>query len=100
MDLVSKVENSLLKSISSMRLPYWLGLLGGYFFDALSFFSGKKFPVSLIRVNKIGATTQYDARQIHSVGFVPPYTLKEGLDQALKFEFEGLQSDGIVFESE
>jgi hypothetical protein len=54
-------------------------MLGGYGFDVLSKVTGKKFPVSAVRVKKFCATTQFDATQAHSSGFIAPYTLSEGL---------------------
>lgn len=99
-ELVSQVEISLSKSIPSFRLPFWLGLLGGYFFDVLSLFSKRKFPISSIRVRKFCATTQYDSFKMLSSGFVPPYSLNEGLDRTLNFEFGKGKTDEVTFKSE
>lgn len=99
-ELVSQVEISLLKTIPSVRLPIWLGLLGGYFFDLLSSISGRKFPISAIRVKKFCATTQYDSSKMLASGFVPPYTLNQGLDLTLNFEFGKSKTDEITFVSE
>jgi nucleoside-diphosphate-sugar epimerase len=49
-ELVSQVEKSLNKHIPSTHFPYWLGMLGGYGFDILGKLTGKKFPVSSVRV--------------------------------------------------
>ncbi len=68
------------------RLPYLLGLTGGYLCDAIALLTGKSLPVSSIRVKKFTATTQF-ATSISKTGFVPPVTLSEGLERTLRHEF-------------
>lgn len=86
-ELVGQVEKSLNKHIPATHFPYWLGMLGGYGFDLLSFIMQKKFPVNSIRVKKFCATTQFDSSKVHASGFNAPYTLSEGLHQTLQNEF-------------
>lgn len=99
-ELVAVVEQSLEKKIPSVHLPYPLGMLGGYCFDILSKVTGKKYPISSVRVKKFCATTQFDASKVHSSGFVAPYTLSQGLDRTLKYEFVHDKKDDITFVSE
>ncbi|QCT22039.1 NAD-dependent epimerase/dehydratase family protein [Jejubacter calystegiae] len=98
--LVSEVEKSLDKKIPSVHLPYALGMLGGYCFDVLSKITGKKYAISSVRVKKFCATTQYDATRAHSSGFKAPYSLSEGLDRTLQYEFVDAKKDDITFVSE
>lgn len=98
--LVAEVERSLGKKIPSIHLPYPIGMLGGYCFDILSKMTGKKFAVSSVRVKKFCATTQFDATKVHSIGFIAPYTLSEGLDRTLQYEFVHDKKDDITFISE
>jgi len=86
-ELVLQAEESLNRKLPSLRLPYWMGLTGGLCFDLLNRITGKKFPITSVRIRKFCATTQFDASLAHSSGFVPPYTLAEGLDRTLKSEF-------------
>jgi nucleoside-diphosphate-sugar epimerase len=86
-ELVLQAEESLNRKLPSMRLPYWLGMLGGMAFDLISRITGRKFPISSIRIKKFCATTQFDASLAHSLGFEAPFTLAEGLDRTLKSEF-------------
>ena len=88
------------KHIPSIRVPYALGMLGGYCFDLLSKITGKKMTISSVRVKKFCATTQFDSTKAHSTGFVPPFTLAEGLRRTLEFEFLHPAKDEIVFKSE
>ena len=98
--LVELVEGVLGKHIPSTHFPYWMGMLGGYCFDLLSKISGKKLAVSSVRVKKFCAVTQFDSTKALTSGFVPPYTLQEGLARTLEFEFVHPKPDLIEFKSE
>ena len=95
--LVSKVLN---KHIPATHFPYWLGMMGGYCFDLLAKITGKKLTVSSVRVKKFCATTQFDSSKAMNSGFVPPFTLKDGLARTLEFEFVHPKPDTIEFKSE
>ncbi len=99
-DLVAHVEKVLNKRIPSTHYPYWLGMFGGYCFDLLAMVTGKKLAVSSVRVKKFCSTTQFDSTKAMNSGFVPPYTLKEGLARTLEFEFVHPKPDEIEFKSE
>ena len=99
-DLVALVEKVLNKHIPSTHFPYWMGMLGGYCFDILAKITGKKFTVSSVRVKKFCAVTQFDSTKAMTSGFVPPYTLQEGLARTLEFEFVHPKPDAIEFVSE
>jgi len=99
-DLVLVVEKSLNKRIPRAHFPYWLGMLGGYGFDILSKITGKKLAISSVRIKKFCATTRFDATKAHSCGFIAPYTLEEGLQRTLRYEFIDKDKDGIIFKSE
>jgi nucleoside-diphosphate-sugar epimerase len=99
-DLVLVVEKSLNKRIPRAHFPYWLGMLGGYGFDILSKITGKKLAISSVRIKKFCATTRFDATKAHSCGFIAPYTLEEGLQRTLHYEFIDKDKDGITFRSE
>ena len=99
-DLVGLVEKVLNKKIPSTHFPYWMGMCGGYCFDALSWITRKKFAVSSVRVKKFCATTQFDSTKAMSSGFIPPYSLQDGLSRTLEFEFVHPRTDEIEFRSE
>jgi nucleoside-diphosphate-sugar epimerase len=98
--LVQKVEETLEKKNPSIRLPYWLGMLGGYGFDILGKITGKKFPISSVRVKKFCATTQFNAERAHNCGFHAPYSLSEGLENTLRYEFVNPKRDEHIFQTE
>ena len=98
-DLVSFINEKMKLSISKIKIPFWLGVIGGYCFDILSKILGKKLSISSIRVKKFCATTQFDATKAHS-SFDAPFTLKQGLDKTLEHEFINPKKDDILFYSE
>jgi nucleoside-diphosphate-sugar epimerase len=98
--LVAHVGQVLDKRIPRIRIPYPIGMLGGYGFDALALLSRRKLPVSSVRVRKFCATTQFDSTKALSSGFPPPFTLGEGLERTLRFEFSSPPVDDLIFESE
>lgn len=95
--LVGKVLN---KRIPSVHFPYWIGMMGGYCFDALAFVTRKKLAISSVRVKKFCATTQFSADKVATTSFKAPYTLSEGLSRTLEYEFVHPQQDNITFMSE
>lgn len=99
-DLVAHVSHVLKKHIPTTHFPYWLGMLGGTFFDVLAKITGKKFSISSVRVKKFCSTTQCDSSKMLATGFKAPYTLKEGLARTLEFEFVHPKPDNIEFISE
>ena len=98
--LVDQVRNDLGVNSSLVRIPEWLGMMGGYGFDMLARFSGKKLAISSVRVKKFCATTQFSAEKINKTGFKRPFTLVEGLERTLKYEFIEDHSNDPVFITE
>lgn len=93
-DIVQHTGAVLTSGMPTIRIPYWLGMLGGYGFDVLAALTGKKLSISSVRVKKFCAVTEYDSTKAMSTGFVPPYGLDEGLKRMLEAEF--VQHDNRV----
>ena len=98
-ELVSVIEKKMNLRIPKTKIPYRIGMLGGFLFDMIAKFSGKKLSISSVRVKKFCATTQFDASKVHSL-FKSPYTLEEGLNKTLDHEFINPKKDDILFYSE
>ena len=64
-----------------------LGLTAGYGCDALARLSGRRFPVSAIRIRKFCADTVIDTRRLEESGFVRPYSLERGLRRMITADF-------------
>lgn len=82
-----------------LRFPKFLGIAIGLIFDVVASLSGKKLPISSIRVKKFMATTKFNT-SLDETDFVPPFTLKEGLEKTLRYEFLEDNSDKPTFETE
>ena len=98
-ELSAIIERKMKISIPKTQIPYWIGMLAGYGFDLLARITGKKLSISSVRVKKFCATTQFDAAKAHSA-FEAPYTLEEGLNNTLEFEFINSKDDDVLFFSE
>jgi nucleoside-diphosphate-sugar epimerase len=70
-------------------LPYRAGLAAGYVFDLLALITGRKFPLSSVRVRKFCAETTVNTERLASTGFVAPFSLEEGLRRMIEAEFPG-----------
>jgi len=99
-DLVNHVGKVLGRYIPSTHFPVCLGMLGGYCFDCIAWLTRKKFAVSSVRVKKFCATTEFDASRVNDSGFVPPYSLEQGLTKTLTHEFVHSSKDDITFVTE
>jgi len=87
--LVSCIHKFLGKSPRvSVRIPFWFGLLVGFFFDALAKISGKRFSISSVRVRKFCANSVYGS-SIEKTGFVPPIPLVRALQSTIRRDFGG-----------
>ena len=98
-ELVSVIENKMRLKILKLKIPYYFGMFGGFCFDIISKVTNKKLSISSVRVKKFCATTQFDATKAHN-SFNAPYSLKQGLDRTLEYEFIGPKEDDILFYSE
>lgn len=82
-ELVSFVRAELGIFTPIPRLPYIFGLIGGLTFDILARLSGKKFPISSIRIRKFCANTTVSTKALDETGFKSSYTLQEGLNRMI-----------------
>jgi nucleoside-diphosphate-sugar epimerase len=85
--VVSRVRSLLGRGSGvGIRVPFLLAWAGGIFLDIVARVSGKDFALSAIRVRKFCATTQFSSNAASS-GYRPPYTLEEGLERTVRYEF-------------
>lgn len=99
-ELVSLVRKSLGRpEASGIRLPFWMGLAGGTAFDMVAAITGRRFPISAVRVRKFCANSVYETA-IKRTGFVPPVPLNIALQQTVRHEFLENHQDDILYFSE
>ena len=46
-----------------------------------------KLPISLIRLKKFCSTTQFSSKKVLETSFKPKYTIEQGIEKTIKFEF-------------
>jgi nucleoside-diphosphate-sugar epimerase len=98
--LVGHVNELLGRSTNiKFRIPYLVGLSIGKLFDHASRLSGRKFPISTIRVMKFCANSVYDSAIIKT-GFVSPITLMDAIEKTVRYEFIEDHNNDPVFYSE
>jgi nucleoside-diphosphate-sugar epimerase len=85
--LVSEIYRHKGQSAPKLRIPYAIGILGGYCFDLLARVTGKKLPISSIRVKKFCSSTEINSDKLDASGFERPVDFKEGLQRTLSHEF-------------
>ncbi len=91
--LTDVVYRKLGKEKSSLAIPYPVGLAAGYAFDIAARITGKTFPISTVRIQKFCADTTCAADRLKQTGFVPRYTLAEGLERMIDVDFLGRAVD-------
>jgi nucleoside-diphosphate-sugar epimerase len=86
-ELVQHVWRCLGKAGQPRRLPKSVAMAGGMAFDVVARLTGRKFPISAVRVRKFCESTQFRADRVAATGFRAPYSLAEGLRRTLESEF-------------
>jgi hypothetical protein len=71
----------------ALRIPYVLGLGAGAIADLAARLTGRRFPVSAIRVRKYRAHTQFASARLRATGFVPRHDLRHALASTIRHEF-------------
>lgn len=82
------------------RLPVWLGLALGRLADLVARLTGRRLPISAIRVRKFCADSQFASGKAGLDGFQAPVTLAEGLERTLLAEFIAPDPARQIFETE
>ena len=76
------------------RIPYVVGYLFGTACDVVAAVTGKRLPISAVRIRKFCSTTTFSPQRAKSTGFRPPIGLRDALVKTVKHEvYEGARSD-------
>jgi GlcNAc-P-P-Und epimerase len=92
-EIVSIIHDALGKQQPRFRIPYWIGILGGQALDLVAKLSGRRFPISAIRIKKFNASTEVRSAKARATGFEAPFSLRDGLTRMIEAEF-GARSQG------
>lgn len=100
-ELVSVVKKNLKQDNKKYpKIPYWLGMMIGYIADLIIKVSGKKLPISSIRVRKFCATTEFSSNKASLNNFTARFSLEEGLSRTIQSEFIHPNRDREIFFTE
>jgi nucleoside-diphosphate-sugar epimerase len=98
--LVGRVNKILRQSEKiKLRLPYFIGLTIGKFFDFIAFVTRRKLAISSIRVKKFCANSVYESA-ISKTGFIPPVPLLDAIERTVRYEFIEDHKEEPVYFSE
>ena len=87
-EIVTIVKDAMNVTRTIPTVPYFVGLMGGYTFDLIAKLTGKKFPVSSVRIKKFCADTTVNTDKLLESGFKAPYTLEQGIRNMIEYEFK------------
>ena len=87
-DFVTAVREALGHEGVGPQMPYAIGMIGGGVFDTIAKITGKKFPISTIRIQKFCANTIVNADKLKDTGFKAPFSLEDGLHEMIEAEFQ------------
>lgn len=69
------------------RIPRAAAMAGAGLLDGLAELTGRRFPISRVRVKKFTADTMFSSDKAMSSGFEPPFSMEEALRRTLDYEF-------------
>jgi nucleoside-diphosphate-sugar epimerase len=85
-EIASHVYRSLGRDAPSFSVPLSLALAAALPLDLVGRLSGRDLPVSTARIRKLAAMqTRYAAAKVRDAGFVPRYTLEDGLREMVSW---------------
>lgn len=85
--MIRLIKIYLKKNKNTLKIPYFIGLLVGFIFDAFSVLCNKKFTISSLRIRKFAANSSYLSSNMNNLNFQPKYNLKEALKKTIVHEF-------------
>ncbi len=77
--LVTLIRTVAGKNQKKFYIPLDLAVAGGYVFDVFGKITRIDFPVTAARMKKFAKPTHHQAEKIRSMGFIPRYSIAEGL---------------------
>jgi GlcNAc-P-P-Und epimerase len=88
-EIVALIRRCLGKTTKAREIPRAVAMAGGHVLDVVARVTGRRFPISAVRVQKFCESTQFRAERVESSGFVAPFSLAEALERTIRYEFPG-----------
>jgi len=87
-EIVEIVQDELALHHGFISIPYFIGIVGASILDLISVVTGRKFPISKVRIQKFTADTTISTTHLFEGGFQEKYTLEDALRKMVQFEFK------------
>lgn len=97
--IVKTIFKGLDKSVSSIRVPYFVASAGALLFDVAAKLTKRNFPISRIRIKKFCSNTSFNS-SLAETGFKPLHSIEDAIIETVKFEFKNQEKDDVVFYTE
>ena len=68
-------------------IPYFIAYAVLVFLEPFANLIKLRLPISLIRLRKFCSTTQFSSDKVLQTSFKPKYTIEQGIEKTIKFEF-------------
>ena len=79
------------------RIPCVVGYLGGLACDTVAAITGRRFPISAVRIKKFCSTTTFSADRVRATGFRAPISLPDALVKTIRHEIRvSADSDAVT----
>ena len=96
--IAKAILESLGRKPKPLTIPYALGYAMGLPFDVVIKLTGKNLPISTARIHKLfQAQTKFESDKVFATGFVPPVSLREGIERMAKWYVERGQDEQAVW---
>jgi len=96
-ELVQTILEALGRSpVIGSRIPYAVGYLGGLACDALACLTGRRLPISAVRIRKFCSTTTFSTERLNATGFRPPISLRDALVKTIEHEVRAAAARGAT----
>ncbi len=86
-EIAEVIANAIGKKLPAYSIPMSAGLLAGAMFDLIALITGKKFPISMIRIKKFSAETTISTQKLSEAGFSGPHSMNEGIVRMIRSDF-------------
>ncbi len=84
-DLVALIAKKADVKIPKLRLPYSLAIFAASFIDLIGKITKYDFPITAKRIEKFNTSTQHLAEKILAEGFVPQFSIEQGIEKTIQW---------------
>jgi nucleoside-diphosphate-sugar epimerase len=87
-ELVNLIGSIAGRKPNKFFIPLNIAAAGGFGFDILGKITRIDFPITAARMKKFTVPTYHRAERIRSLGFIPKYSIEEGLQRNVEWYLE------------